>query len=167
MKSAKFTAVTFLAGSVLGAIALTGGGCTVTSGTVDDTDGGSSGSSGDAGKDSGGDSSDSATPDAARTCSVPEQQGIIGSAACQACLDTNCCAEQQGCFAIKADPGGTTVDCNAYVDCINVCNQKPTDQEKVDCYKDTCDATAAEGVSAAYDKIDTCQTSKCSAECAK
>lgn len=160
--SAKSTAVSFLAAAALGAAIFTG--CTVTSGTVDDVDGGSSNQN----------NTDSGTQDAStedvNTAPVCEskQSGTLVNEECQACLDANCCTELKTCFDIPADENAGTVDCNDYATCIHdvrdECNAKPTQQEIDDCFAD-CDLTAATGVQAAYEAIEECAVTSCSSVC--
>lgn len=171
--SAKLTAISFLAASALGAIILTA--CTVTSGTVDDTDGGSQEDK-DSGtgttSDSGNTTTDSGDTDAGTaTCESKKRADlelISTSAACQTCLAAKCCTQIQTCFAIPEDTANGKTECNAYSDCIRNCVEDPENdtQEKLEaCFTDICDGTAAEGVPAAYINIEQCGNTSCNTEC--
>jgi hypothetical protein len=118
--SAKLTAVTLLAAGALGVAAMQG--CTVTSGTNSDTDGGSS--SGTSGTSGNGTSSgsDSGTGDSgSATCEGNKQEIPFEPASCQSCMNGACCDKMKTCFDIvKPD---TEFDCNklykcAFVECI-------------------------------------------------
>jgi hypothetical protein len=156
--SAKMTAVSFLAAAALGAAVFTG--CTVGSGTVDDTDGGTTTPKTDSG------TSDTGKPDTdgggTATCES-KQQGDFIDAKCQACLAGSCCTELKGCFDIAGDVDAGKVDCNDYSTCIDDCGTKP-DAEREACYAD-CDTTAADGVQTAYDKITACADTNCKDAC--
>lgn len=157
--SAKFTA-TFLAAAALGTIAYVTG-CTVTSGTVDDTDGGTSSNtdSGTSNSDTGtGTNADTGT--GTKTCNSGGE-GTFLNATCQACLDEKCCAEQTACYAIKGDDAAGKVGCNDYDKCISNCTDTGGQQT---CY-DGCDTTAQTGVKDAYDAIVSCGETKCASAC--
>ena len=161
--SAKTTAISLLAAAALGAAVFTG--CTVTSGTVDDIDGGTQPNKE---KDAGATDNDAGntTPDGGgtATCETKRTSEYIVSAACQACLDANCCAEQKTCFDIVA-PDESKVDCNDYAQCIDDCATKSETQEQLDeCYAD-CDLIRADGVQTAYEAIESCAVKDCKAEC--
>jgi hypothetical protein len=142
-------------------------GCTVTSGTVNDTEGGTVTPT---------PTSDGGTDAAASCPGNTKQTATIVSASCQAALDTSCCAQLTACFDIvpaAGDGGVASEDCNAYTKCLPSCLVKTdgtpeTDQAKVDaCYAD-CDlltgstpataSTAAvpSAVQTAYEAIVTC-----------
>jgi hypothetical protein len=156
--SAKTTAVSFLAAAALGAAAFLG--CSVESGTVDDTDGGTQNNDKDSGK------TDSGTTDSGgetvSTC-TDKQKGVFVSETCQACLDTKCCSELTACYTIPSDEATGKVDCNDYDSCIDECSTKGDDQLEA-CYQD-CDDVAATGVQDAYEAIETCGTTNCATEC--
>src|SRR4051812_13252550 len=115
--SAKWTAVSFFALTALGGATLVFGGCTVTSGKVDDIEGGS-GNNTTPDKDSG-------TPTDSSTHSAcpgnTKQPVILINESCQSALETACCAELTTCFNIVNDQdaaAGGTDDCNKYSQCI-------------------------------------------------
>jgi hypothetical protein len=156
--SAKMTTISFLAAAALGAVVFAG--CTVGSGTVDDTDGGTVTPTPDSGTSDTGSTDTDSGP--AATCES-KQQGDFINATCQACLANSCCTELKGCFDLAGDADAGTVDCNEYSTCIDDCGTKP-EAERDACYSD-CDLTAAPGVQTAYESITTCATTNCSAEC--
>ncbi len=160
--SAKTTAISLLAAAALGAAVFTG--CTVTSGTVDDIDGGTQPNKE---KDAGATDNDAGEtkPDAsAATCETKRTSEYIVSATCQACLDAKCCSQQKTCFDIAA-PDESKVNCNDYAACIDDCSGTATTEEELDaCYGD-CDLTAADGVQTAYEAIVSCGVADCAAEC--
>jgi len=164
--SATLTAVTLLAAAALG-VAIGTQGCTTTSSTDTDTDGGSqtssSGTSGTSG--SSGTSGTSGSPESSTdTCAGdPGRKDVLVSQDCQTCLDTSCCTQLTACFSIgTADTdAGTKQDCNTYVDCIDTC---ATDADPDGCYAD-CDNLAETGVAQAYTDIETCGRSSCAAAC--
>src|SRR5689334_17176878 len=95
MKSIKWTTVSFLAASALGAGAFAFAGCTVTSGDPSD-DGGvvkDGGGTDTTPSDSGGDDGGTVTCEG-----NTKQQKKLVSDACQNCLNTNCCSELKTCF---------------------------------------------------------------------
>ncbi len=156
--SVKFTTVSFLAAAALGAGALAFGGCTVTSGTVDE-DGGPPVTP------TGGDSGSDAAP--AATCEGNKQQGDLVSAACQACLNAKCCTELKGCFNanITANQQGGTQTCQEYATCISTCITKSTASDQALCYED-CQALAAQDIPSDYEAIITCaQQNGCETAC--
>jgi hypothetical protein len=143
--SAKFTTVSFLAAAAIGAGALAFGGCTVTSGTVND-DGGPTVTP----ENDGGTGTDGST---AATCEGNTQKADLVSADCQACLDTKCCTELKGCFnAPVTSDGGGTDDCNAFSTCISFCYQNAQPGACLD----ECAAAAGDGIPDAYQGIIDC-----------
>jgi hypothetical protein len=158
MSSAKWTAVSIFALSALGVASLTFGGCTATSGTVND-DGGTGSSSGTSGTptDSG--------ADAAAACpGNTKQKKIIISATCQAALDTQCCAELTACFGLAPVPdadGGPADDCNTFADCIGLCS---TQTDRAAC-ENECNLGAPKAIQDAYDAITACATAKANSSC--
>ncbi len=167
--SAKLYAVTFLAASALGVAVLTGG-CTVTSGTVNDTDGGSSGSSGTSGTSGSSGTTDDGGTEAGPTCNNPSQTEKF-SATCQACLEAKCCNELNACYTIPKPGDGTKLDCNDLTKCITDCRANNPPQNGDSGAADTCaddcadpDANA-DGVVDAYNAIIACTGNNCNAEC--
>jgi hypothetical protein len=84
--SAKKTAVSFLAAAALGAAVFA---CTTTSGTVDDTNGGTRD------RDSGTNTDDKDSGTGSGGTCESRQVGDFIDATCQACLDKSCCTELQ------------------------------------------------------------------------
>lgn len=170
--SAKWTSLSILAIAALGAVA-----CTVTSGDVDDSTGGTGSDtdvdSGDTNNDTDASTADSGTdPDAtATTCEDNQQSNALVSVECQACLEQNCCTELKGCFNLQpgSDDAGTAyATCNDYAACLANCSeQNPTDDAAYEaCVTDFCIATTSESVATAFDGIIDCGGSKgCATEC--
>jgi hypothetical protein len=169
--SAKWTAVSLFAFTSLAAGSIAFAGCTVTSGKVDDIEGGSGNPpvttpTAEAG-------TDSAVP--AVTCEGNKQSGgDLFSAQCQQKLNAVCCTELKTCFDITltADPGGMrgTDDCNKYSACIDSCTKKTdgtpeTDQGKIAACDDDCDTLTQDSVVKAYEAIVKCATDKANNEC--
>lgn len=159
MNTFKMTSIAFFTVAMgVGAVAF--GGCTVTSGTVND-DGGV-GSSGTSGTGTSGTSGTSGTPtEAGAACGTAEgnkQTVKIVNDACQACLAANCCAELKGCFNIDtstaADAGFIPDNCDKFTTCI--ANSK-NDQDQQDCQ----DVTTKEVVDAYYKIFDTTDATSC------
>lgn len=157
--SVKLTALSFLAATALGAVVF---GCTLESGTSDDTDGDTppsqdkdSGSTTDADTDAGSDAGE--TPDSGGgTCEAAPENPF----ACQECLSANCCAALTECLGIVPGDDDPGLDCNSYSDCVGACDADDT------ACGDACDAAAAAGVVEAYGKILTCANASCSeADC--
>lgn len=159
--SAKMTAVTLLAVAALGAAVATQG-CTITSGTDSDTDGGATSSSGSSGQSSGGTADGGSAPKACVGNKQAENNGFAPES-CQTCLEQKCCTQLKTCFDIAADEAGTTLDCNAYVECTDECQKKPA-ADIADCQQ-ACDDNAAAGVVKAYDAIPECGKASCAKEC--
>jgi hypothetical protein len=156
--SAKTTAVSFLAAMALGAAAFMG--CSVESGTVNDTDGGTQNNDKDSGSDpDSGTGEETGTP----TC-ASKQQGTFVDATCQACLATSCCTQLKTCYDLPGDEAAGKVDCNEYTTCVDQCGTIQDETERESCYAD-CDTTAADGVQVAYEAIITCGKTNCDAEC--
>lgn len=168
--SAKTTAISLLAAAALGATIFMG--CTVTSGTSDDVDGDTQHNNNDNKDASKGDDANTSTPQDdggnTATCETKRSSEYIVSPTCQACLDTKCCAEQTTCFAIEAPADESKVDCNDYAACIDAyfdeCSGKATQEETDQCFE-VCDLTAADGVQAAYEAIESCGGTHCAEEC--
>jgi hypothetical protein len=157
--SAKLTAVTLLATAALG-VAIATQGCTTTSGTDTDFDGGSqTSSSGTSGTSSG----SSGTEGGANACpGNTKQTAPLIDATCQTCLSQKCCSQLTTCFDLPADTdGGTTNDCNSYSKCTADCLD---DTDVQGCYQ-LCDELAAPGVVTAYDSIVSCGETSCKVEC--
>ncbi|HVJ93531.1 MAG TPA: hypothetical protein VM580_27205 [Labilithrix sp.] len=161
--SAKISAFSFLAATALGALLFAG--CTVTSGTVDDTDGGTSNNNNN--KQDGGSSDDGGSDggdiDAGPTCDNPNQQGYFISESCQACLEAKCCSQLTTCYGLPGDEANGKLDCNQYDECISDCGGKSGDELQA-CYAD-CDSLAADGVQTAYEAIESCGETSCVSEC--
>lgn len=169
--SAKWTSLSILAIAALGAVA-----CTVTSGDVDDSTGGTgSNTDVDSGDDTSNDTDASTTdssvdPDAAATCEDNQQSNALVSLECQACLEQHCCTELKGCFNLQpgSDDAGTAyATCNDYAACLANCSeQNPSDDTAYQaCVTDFCVATTSESVTTAFDGIVTCGGSSCATPC--
>lgn len=183
--SARWNRLSFLALTALAAGALAFG-CTVTTGDIDDPDGGNGSNTN--GKDSGGstndgsstdtDSStdqDSDTPNACPDNQQPEEF-VIQSAACQACAEQKCCSQLVGCFNL--DPGssgdgdgGKNPTCAEYAEyyegCIADCaTDNPDGGDAYDtCVTDTC-RIGNPAIADAWEAVRNCAVDSCAAECA-
>lgn len=156
-------------------------GCTVTTGTVDDRNGGS-------GTDTRGDDDDDDDADAGAdaatdsespvsTCEGNKQDVVLISAACQACLDTSCCGELKGCFNLDPgtdDQGQPNATCSEYGtyygECSASCDAKhPSDDAAYNqCIEDECRiASGNPAIANAWDAILTCAVDKCASTCAE
>lgn len=150
--SAKLTAVTLLAAAALGAAVATQG-CTVTSGTVDDTDGGTQGTSG--GSSDAGGGRDGGSSGGGEACKAGEFPTSV-DATCQACLEQKCCADLKSCFQIT--PGTDAgLSCKELAECVNDAKDETEFQACVD--------SADPGVKDAYGRIVGCADKDCAAEC--
>ncbi len=166
--SAKTTTFSFLAAAALGAAVFMG--CTVTSGTVDDTDGGTQ----DNDKD-GGSNSDTGTPDSGggETCSNTHQTNMFEPAACQSCMESKCCLELDNCFKIPSDEASGKFGCNDFKLCLDDCvkpnedGTEKTEDEINECYTGCADTLAAEGVVTAWQSVTACAEQSCATECAE
>ena len=163
--SAKWTAVTFLAATALGAAAFAFSGCTVGSGTVNDD-----GSTGTPPTTPPG--TPPGTPpsgDGGATCEGNTQDTTKADfgADCQACLDENCCTELKNCFNQTAgtlDGGVAAADCNDYAKCILFCNNEDAG-DPATCEQD-CDTATTSAISTSYNDILTCGKDKgCATRC--
>ncbi len=177
--SAKLTAVSVFALSAFAAGSLVFAGCTVTSGTVDNTDSGTVKPKADSGGET--PQSDAGNPDAAppaAVCAGSKQATdvVFFGAICQSKLNEVCCAESKTCFDIvlKADPAGArgTDDCNAFARCTDTCRTKKdgtpeTDDAKIKLCEKDCEALTQDSVVKAYDAIFTCGADKANKECTK
>jgi hypothetical protein len=155
--------------SILGALAFGMGaavytGCTVTSGTVDDFDGGSGTT-----LDSGSPTSDASTGDGGvegnvgTVCKSAQKSQIIDDT-CQLCLEQKCCTQLKGCFDLPASDG---VSCDEYGACVDQFKCEVLDPA-VDAGSTTCDGCrsgAATGVPAGYNNIVMCAETSCKTEC--
>lgn len=159
--STKWTAFSFLALTVAAAGTFAFAGCTVTSGSVNDNEGGIGNPAVDSGKSDGGADADAA----AATCEGNTQDPAkpLVNAACQDALNAACCTELKTCFAITidADAGagdaGVTkpLDCAKYATCIQQADLLPTPAEQ-EAAADDCIQTAPDDVVNAYNAIITC-----------
>jgi hypothetical protein len=153
--SAKWTAVSFFALTAVATGSFAFAGCSVTSGSPTDTEGGT----GNPVVDSG--TKDSSTGDSATaTCEGNKQtSGDFVNAACQAALNAECCTELKGCFnlVVDQDAGGATDDCNTYTKCVDLCRAETDPTKAADCQKE-CDLGAPQAVQDAYDAITKCAT---------
>ena len=169
-------AVSFIASLALGAVAFAG--CTVTSGTVDDTDGGTSSSTSSSGGSSSGSTSsrsgstgDSGT-DAASTCEPNNQTSDFAppnyGAECQSCAESKCCNEVQACFnqdPNAGDDAGANVGCDDYKKCIDDCNTTGGDDDTIKACYDICDAATSQALITSFDIMQKCLEDNCGVEC--
>ncbi len=159
----KNTGICLLVAGALGTLAFMG--CTITSNTSNDFDGGTTPPitnpnppqpDKDASTDSG----------FIPACTSNQERELLNPA-CQACVEKSCCNELKGCFDMVVAPESGKLDCNAYSECISDCGADGvTDAEA--CYKE-CDDTAAPGIQAAFEAVVTCglgDNAKCKTECA-
>lgn len=151
--SAKLTAVTFLAAAALGAAIATQG-CTVTSTTINDTDGGTQSSGGTSGSADGDGGSEGGSSGGGQTCNAGEFPTSL-NATCQACLEQKCCADLKSCFEIN--PGPSLLSCKELADCVNEAKDETEHQACVD--------SADPLVKDAYGRIVGCADTNCAAEC--
>ncbi len=147
--SAKLTIVTLLASLALGAAAIQG--CTVTSGTSDDTDGGTQSSGGTSGNGTSGGTSGTTEQDAgedaaAAVCEGNKQTTQFTPESCQACLNEKCCAELKPCFDY-VPPDDTTLTCDQLLDCLQTCEGDVCDE---------CQAGTTTDLQTAFDAIVEC-----------
>jgi len=163
--SAKYI-FTLLAAGTLGAVAFA---CTVSSGTVDDNDGGSnlpgtsSGTSGTA-VDAG-----DAGP-ATSACPSLTYGNTIDSVDCEACLEQNCCAETAGCWnrADDTDAGaGKDFGCESYKNALIDCDENAGggSQADIDQCKMLSGTISQDGIPAAYQAYYSCRVTSCSDKC--
>lgn len=157
--NAKWTAVSFLTLSALAAGSFAFAGCTVTSSSPNDSEGGTGNPPVTTGDSSTG--TDSSTTDASTaTCEGNKQtSGDFVNAQCQAALNAECCTELKGCFniVVDQDAGGATDDCNTFAKCVDLCRAEQDPQKAQDCQNE-CDLGAPQNVKDAYDAITTCAT---------
>jgi hypothetical protein len=164
--SAKWTVVSFFALTALAAGSFAFAGCTVTSGKVDDFDGGAG--NGASNSDSGS-TPDTSTADAAVANRCPgntKQTVVLIDSACQQAAEAACCAELTACFNIVPDQdaaAGGTDDCNKYATCIASCRFRTdgtpeTDQQQIAACEHDCDVASQTAVQDAYTAMTTCIT---------
>ena len=168
--NAKWTTFTFMALTAVGGASFLFGGCSVTSGKVDNTEGGVGNPPpptpppGDGG-------SDAPTVSA---CDGNLQTGKFTPPACQAALEADCCTELKACFNAtidKSDAAAPQADCNAFFACLADCEKAlpdggtPTQAEIQQCQTTICDEASPKNVRDAYDAITTCGTAKANGVC--
>ena len=171
--SLKWMALPILATGAFGVL-FSFAGCSVTSGTVDNTEGGTTTpppppppppSSGD---DGGGDGGATCEGNNENT-----QNRTDFGADCQSCLDTSCCTELKNCFNLapgQTDAGTAASDCNTYAHCIVFCDNDVAadagnDAGTIQACEDECAAATSDGVTAAYDGVLGCAKTNCSNRC--
>lgn len=165
--SAKLKAFSFLAIAALGAAAFTG--CTFSSDTTNDTDGGKQdprpNPTPDGGGGGGGDTTDAG--DTPPLCeATAEQEWALGSEECQTCADTSCCDVQAACLAIPGEPDGK-IGCPEYIDCVADCAEMEPGESQDECYE-TCndeELVVLPGVVQAYNALFQCLEQSCEATC--
>ena len=154
--STKWTAVSLFALTALGAGSIAFAGCSVTSGSPTDVEGGT------VTPTDGGGGTDTSVPEDGSTNSCPgntKQTAPLVNAACQTALDSECCTELTGCFGLDVPAAS---DCNVYSACIADCKKPladgaaPTTQEISDCETMLCDANSPKTVQDAYTKLIDC-----------
>lgn len=160
--SVKWTAVSFFTLTALGAASFAFAGCTVTSGGIDNTEGGT------VKPDAGG---DGATGDSAVANACPgntKQLRPILTTTCQNKLNAVCCNELKTCFDIvlTADPKGErgTDDCNALQKCLGETCKLPDGGVDSKC-QDDCVTASQDSVVNAYDAISECATKNANDVC--
>jgi hypothetical protein len=171
--SAKWTAVSLFALTSVALGSLAFAGCTVTSGTPTNEEGGTVITNPPPPDDSG--TADAADAAVANTCEGNKQtSGDFFSPACQNKLNAVCCTELKTCFDIvpgNDDAGQPGADCNGYSKCIDICTKKAdgvtpeTDQAKIAACDDDCDSLSTPEVIDAYKAIVDCATAKASDVC--
>ena len=163
--SAKMTTVSFLAAAALGAAVFMG--CTVTSGTVDDTDGGTQNNNNNNDGGGGGNDSGSQPETGTEACQAPQPDTAkFEPAACQSCYESKCCLELTNCFSLPGDEANGKLDCAGFKSCLDDCAGKPAGQEQDDCITECTDVLAADGVVDAWRSLQTCNDQQCATECA-
>lgn len=159
MKSSAKTILSLAAAMALGAAAAVSG-CTVTSTTSNDFDGGFQPKDDGGGNDDGGGGGDGG---GSAVCEGNQQQTPIDPPACQECLNTSCCTELKGCY--NQDPDGGT-SCDDYAACIDQCTQNnPNDQAALDACYQLCDDATDPGIISAYEGIANCAATNCASAC--
>lgn len=155
MKGSKWTAVTFIALTSLGAASVAFAGCTVTSGKVDDFEGGAPTPTTTATTPP----PDSGPGDSGAACTGNMQTSPILSTACQSALEAECCDELKTCFNATA---ASTMNCEVYGGCVANCAESidggapPTEAEIQSCITMLCDTNAAPGIKDAWKGITEC-----------
>jgi hypothetical protein len=161
--SAKWTAVSLFALTALAAGTLAAG-CTVTSGTPSNIEGGT----GNNPPTDGGGGTDTSTADTSTANACPaiatKQTVKFKPPACQAAAENECCAEMTACFdQAGVDP---LQDCNVYTACLDNCAKPladggtPTTAEIAQCQADDCDSNSPKSVQDAHEAMITCLTAK-------
>ncbi len=152
---------TLVAAGALGAVALA---CTVTSGTVDDTDGGSNtstSSSSSSSSSSGGTVDGGAdTGSSGGLCPELTYTGGLENEACETCLRTSCCAETAACWNL-AEKVDSKTGCEDYAQQLGECD---TDPDPNQC-KTFAKSVLRDGVADGWNTFIGCAKSKCSAQC--
>ena len=174
--SVKWMTLPILAGAAGALTFAFASGCTVTSGTVDNTEGGTTSPPETppgtpppppAGDD-GGDAGATCEPNAENA----QNRADIG-ADCQSCLDTSCCSQLKGCFNLApgdTDAGTAASDCNAYAHCIIFCDNDFAQDAGGDAgavmeCEAECAASTSDAITAAYNDLLTCRDTSCQAHC--
>jgi hypothetical protein len=165
--SAKITALSLLAAAALGAAAIQG--CTVTSDTNPDTDGGThdNNNNNNDNTDNTGDSGDNTgttNPDSGDTGPIASQTSQFLPAECQTCLQESCRTDMTTLFGITADSGH--LDGNAFKECVDDCSKGADADACINAADTGCVALAAPGVEDAYRAVMACADDKCATPCA-
>lgn len=168
--SATTTTLSFLAAAALGAAMFMG--CTITSSTTDDTDGGTRINDTDKDKDKDKDTPEAGAPEGGGEACESPQKTPFEPAACQSCMESNCCLELKNCFNIGEDTANGKLGCDGFRECIDDCDKpnddgtEKTDKQKTTCYQELCsDLIAADGVVTAWQSILACTEQSCKTDC--
>lgn len=167
---AKWSTLSVLAMMAFGSGAAVYTGCTVTTGTVDDIDGGS----GTPTKDGGTSTSDSGTAGdggvVGTACQPLNQKQQLIDEACQSCLEQKCCTQLQGCYNAPAGSNGE-VDCDTYAQCVDQggCETDPakpsSDSDAGALVCDGCRSATTPAVVSGFNEIAKCAATSCATEC--
>lgn len=160
MNSSAKLSLSFLGAMALGGVAFA---CTVSSGTVDDTDGGvntntsSSSSSGTA------TTSSSSSSGGAEACPSLDAGAVtIDSVDCDTCLRGSCCTETTDVYNV--DGGTAAID--EYVTDLQHCDTDPGQQGTDACKQLTYQSANDDGLGSAYDRYLGCRLTNCQTQCA-
>lgn len=159
MNSSAKILFTLVAAGALGAVAIA---CSVSSGTVDDTDGGSSSgktsSSSGTVSDGGSTSSSGAVGE---TCPTLTYASKIENDACDQCIRESCCTEAQGCLNHADNDDAGALGCDGYGDQLAECDGDP---DPNGCKK-VSKTAAQSGIPAAWDTYIACRANHCADKC--
>lgn len=169
MNSSAKILFTLVAAGALGAVAIA---CTVSSGTVDDVDGGSSSgnntSSSGSTTSSSGTTTDggSTTSSSGATDQCPAAKTDINqndTADCKTCLRTSCCAQITAYEDKAADDSGGLLGTDGYAKQLSDCDDDPDPNGCKGITKKN--PPTQDGVPAIYDNYLSCRTTSCTTQC--